>query len=475
MIFKFYPKAIAIPEFIMVFIMPNVYFKCFSMNAYRIITIEMEDEKIVIIGGGIVGCATAYMIKRASPSSKVLILERGNDLGQDSSYQNGGALTYSFHHPWKAKTLLYKCIKSFGDPTAFNKITPSALVSPSFWWWVIRFFSSSFSGLPQRDDAIFTLAKRTLELHNAFRVDLLNKLGESFEEYLGDDQGLIKVYSDIIDFQGAKAKGLALNLNKGEMVHIHSSRDSCSKYEPSIKEWKQDVVGCMKNHLELFGAHDSRLYTRSLGKLAQKSGAAVEYHAEVKGVNIKDNKIESLVLSDGRVILGDKFVVCCGVGSRNVGQVMGWTPPVWPVKGYSVNMRTEKKIYHTMQLMGKYPIYIAPLGKHYRVSGMLEFTGLDDKDVSQDRIKFMEDHVKSNMKIEDAEFEGYWACQRPVSSDDMPIIGEFPGLKNAYINTGHGGRGSILSLGSGELLTQILMKTSPLVDPLPFSPNRFYF
>ena len=57
----------------------------------------MEDEKIVIIGGGVIGCATAYMIKKASPGSKVLILERNSALGQESSFQNGAILTYSFH------------------------------------------------------------------------------------------------------------------------------------------------------------------------------------------------------------------------------------------------------------------------------------------------------------------------------------------------------------------------------------------
>ena len=58
----------------------------------------MGDDKIVIIGGGIIGCSTAYMIKKNSPSAKVLILEKG-EIGQESSYQNGAVLTYSFHHP----------------------------------------------------------------------------------------------------------------------------------------------------------------------------------------------------------------------------------------------------------------------------------------------------------------------------------------------------------------------------------------
>ena len=139
---------------------------------------------------------------------------------------------------------------------------------------------------------------------------------------------MINVYGNISQFQAAKAKGLALNLEEQEVVHISSSRNSCVKYEPSMNEWKQEIVGCIKNHSELFAAHDSAVFTRNLGRLSERLGAKIKYNSQVASFTIKDNKIVSLTLDDGKVIIGDKFILCSGVGSRFLGKQLGWTPPI---------------------------------------------------------------------------------------------------------------------------------------------------
>lgn len=434
----------------------------------------MEDEKIVIIGGGIIGCSTAWMLKRLSPGCKVLILEKSNGIAQESSFQNGGILTYSMHSPWNGSLILKKAVKGINDPNSYYSMNPSLLVTINFWIWAWRFFYNSFSGYNKRDDSILALAKRTNEIHSYLRHEIVWKYNKFFEEYMGNDIGLVEVYSTTNGYLKGKAKGLKLNANYNENVHVYSSREPCTKFEPLMSEWSQEITGCQKNTTELYAAHDSYKLSKNLLNLAMSQGAVIEYNADVEAFQIKDNKILSLRLKNGQEIIGDKFIICCGVGSRIIGSALGWTPPIWPVKGYTFDLETSKKFRHSIYLEGSFPLYLANMGNHYRVSGFCEFSTLKDKEISQEKCNFIFNTLKKKLNIQDGEIKNFWACQRPVTVDDLPIIGKFPGVKNAYINAGHGSKGSILSLGSAELMAHIVLGKSPLSDPVPFDPRRFW-
>ena len=66
------------------------------------------------------------------------------------------------------------------------------------------------------------------------------------------------------------------------------------------------------------------------------------------------------------------------------------------------------------------------------------------------------------------------ACLRPVSGDGLPVIGAAPGRRGAYVATGHGRKGVILSLATGEAMAELIMEgRSSEVDLTPFDPARF--
>lgn len=66
-----------------------------------------------------------------------------------------------------------------------------------------------------------------------------------------------------------------------------------------------------------------------------------------------------------------------------------------------------------------------------------------------------------------------WTCLRPTTPDDMPMIGPTGSYPNLYMNTGHGGRGSALAMGSSKLLSEIMLREIPSLNPEDFSPKRF--
>jgi len=66
-----------------------------------------------------------------------------------------------------------------------------------------------------------------------------------------------------------------------------------------------------------------------------------------------------------------------------------------------------------------------------------------------------------------------WFGWRPMTYDDMPILGRAPGHDNLWLATGHGMLGVTLSAVTGHLLTDLICGREPIVDPTPSSLLRF--
>lgn len=52
------------------------------------------NADVIIIGGGVIGCASAYYLKKAHPETSILVLER-EVIGHGGSSRNGGGVRQS--------------------------------------------------------------------------------------------------------------------------------------------------------------------------------------------------------------------------------------------------------------------------------------------------------------------------------------------------------------------------------------------
>jgi glycine/D-amino acid oxidase-like deaminating enzyme len=77
--------------------------------------------------------------------------------------------------------------------------------------------------------------------------------------------------------------------------------------------------------------------------------------------------------------------------------------------------------------------------------------------------------------VEDAELVAHLAGVRPMSADRLPIIGRVPGVEGAYLATGHGTKGIHLAPPTAQLVANAIVGGDPLdgVDPAEFLPDRF--
>ena len=65
-----------------------------------------------------------------------------------------------------------------------------------------------------------------------------------------------------------------------------------------------------------------------------------------------------------------------------------------------------------------------------------------------------------------------WVGFRPAIADHLPLIGKWPLAKNLWIAAGHEGLGITMALGTGRLLTDLLVGRAPAINAEAFDPAR---
>jgi glycine/D-amino acid oxidase-like deaminating enzyme len=65
-----------------------------------------------------------------------------------------------------------------------------------------------------------------------------------------------------------------------------------------------------------------------------------------------------------------------------------------------------------------------------------------------------------------------WTGFRPATPDHRPFVGTWPHTPGLWIAAGHEGLGITMALGTGRLLTDLILGRTPTIDPLPYSPAR---
>jgi glycine/D-amino acid oxidase-like deaminating enzyme len=65
-----------------------------------------------------------------------------------------------------------------------------------------------------------------------------------------------------------------------------------------------------------------------------------------------------------------------------------------------------------------------------------------------------------------------WTGFRPATPDHRPFIGAWPATPGVWIAAGHEGLGITMALGTGRLLTDLILGRTPAIDPAPYAPSR---
>src|SRR6201996_1284908 len=101
-----------------------VYYHCFKVFcfSFAVLTVRLVDNKydIIIVGGGIVGLASAYKINLRYPAAKILVLEKEQQVAAHQTGHNSGVIHSGIYYKpgtYKAKN----CVDGRRELVAFAK------------------------------------------------------------------------------------------------------------------------------------------------------------------------------------------------------------------------------------------------------------------------------------------------------------------------------------------------------------------
>jgi D-amino-acid dehydrogenase len=210
--------------------------------------------------------------------------------------------------------------------------------------------------------------------------------------------------------------------------------------------------------------------------------AALEFAARALGVDWRTEPGQ-VVVNGGQAVAVETptamvncgaVVIAGGAWTTELASSFGMTSGVRPMRGQIVHLHLDADT-------GSWPV-LQPIRSHYVVpfrdgrlalGATVEDVGFEVRPTAGGLRQLFSEGLRLSPGLSDATFLEVRVGLRPVSDDDLPIIGVLPGSDNAYVATGHGANGLLLGPVTGRVVADVVGGRSPSVDLTDFSPSRF--
>jgi len=414
--------------------------------------------RVVILGSGVVGVASAYYLARAGHEVTVIDREAGPAL--ETSFANAGQISPGYAAPWAAPGVPLKAVKWM-----FEKHAPLAIrldgTRFQLQWMVQMLRNCTAERYAVNKGRMVRLAEYSRDCLQALRAD-------TGIEYEGRTGGTLQLFRTQQQLDGA-AKDIAV-LQEANVPFELLSPAELKHAEPALAAVSHKLTGGLRLPGDETG--DCQLFTTRLAALAESLGVKFRYNTPIDALAIAGGKIAG-VQCGSETVRADAYVVALGsYSTRFVSNLM--KIPVYPLKGYSITapIVNEAAAPVSTVLDETYKIAITRFDQRIRVGGMAEIVGFD-KTLRAARRETLEMCVNDLFPGGgDTSKATFWTGLRPMTPDGTPIVGRTP-VSNLFLNTGHGTLGWTMSCGSGQLLADLISGKMPAIQADDLSVHRY--
>ena len=302
-------------------------------------------------------------------------------------------------------------------------------------------------------DAVNALAKQSQQVYQQVAEELLDETGID-PEYI--NSGLLVLDQDELDQAKVWAVRWRMQLQK------LSSTTEIRQCEPALST--QYDVGMWLP--EICQMRNPRLVKALRASLDHRKIPYIE-HAEVQQLLMNNQRVAG-VKTSGKEYRADKLVVAGGAWSARIISENIQPPQIEPVKGQMIIFKAEHGLLNRIVLSNGR--YLIPRKDGRILAGStLEFTEFNKQTTVEARDELMAAAIGLVPALNEYPVEHHWAGLRPGSPQGVPYICEHPEMNGLFINSGHYRNGVILGAASCQLLTDIIMRRAPVIDPAPYA------
>ena len=417
------------------------------MNASR--------SDVLILGGGVIGLACAYYLLKSGAT--VRVVEQGTP-GCGSSHGNCGTITPSHAAPLAMPGMFGVALRSMLRADAPLYLNPRFDLPRLRWllgfarhcnWRDFEHAAQARSAILQRSRAL---------LGGLIRDERLDcEFGEGGELYVYRTAGALQAdeqhHAQVLDRLGVEVQRL--------------SGDEVEAMEPALKA---GVTG------GLFHPGDARLrpdrYAAELARRVQELGGIIETGARIDDFGTQGDRIDHVRTTRG-AFRGDTVVMALGAWSPLLGKRLGLHLPMQPGKGYSLTYTRPALAPRYALVLREAAVCVTTWESGYRLGSTMEFSGYAEG-LNRTRLDALRRGAAQGLREPEGPqlLEEWWGW-RPMSMDEIPIIGPSSRWSNLALATAHGMLGVSMSAATGELVASLLRGGVPSIDPAPYAPARF--
>ncbi len=415
--------------------------------------------KVIVLGAGIVGTASAWFLQRAG--HEVTVLERQPGVAQETSFANGGQISVSHAEPWANPSAPLKLLKWLGREDA--PLLFRLRAEWQQWRWGLEFLRQCTPGHTAHNiRQIVAIAEYSRQTLQALRA-------ETGIAYDCETRGILHFYTDEREFaQSLPAAQLMRDLGcPRETV----SADEVVRLEPALAAVRHKIVGGDFTATDESG--DVYKFTTGLAEKSREAGVQFRFNhlvtrllSEGTGAAARITGVE--VIDDhGRhqVLRADSVVLAMGSFSAQLLRPLDMNLMLYPGKGYSATYRvTDPALAPRVSLTDDgHKLVLSRLGDRLRVAGTCEINGYS-RELNPVRCEAITRRTRELFPGAcDYDQPQYWAGLRPLTPSNVPYIGRTR-YANLFVNTGHGTLGWTMGCGSGRAIAEIVSGRRPDVD-----------
>ncbi|QTN30847.1 FAD-dependent oxidoreductase [Akkermansiaceae bacterium] len=415
----------------------------------------MGAENVVVVGGGVIGLASAYYL--AKSGRKVTVLERDPSLLSGCSAGNAGMVVPSHFIPLAAPGVIGQGLRWMLDPKSPFFLRPRIDLDLARWVWTF-FRHANARHVAESEELLRDLSLESRRLHQE-----LSK-AEGFDL---TERGLLMLC------QGEKgledeSEVIAAAHRLGLEAEIFG-KEKLREFEPETEVnaiggvwWKQD---CHLSPVDFANAL-IRGILRDGGTFVE--GEAVDFIREGKDVT-------GVKTAAGEEITGGRIVLAGGIATIKLARRLGLRMPMQGGKGYSFTLPKPRKSLRLCSLLKEGRVAVTPMGEKLLVAGTMEICG-SDTSISRLRLEGIIDHFcRFYPDFRKEDFDGIepWVGLRPCSPDGLPYLGYIPGQPRVIAATGHAMMGLSLAPSTGWLVEKLVSGEPGPIPLTQLDPARF--
>ena len=219
---------------------------------------------------------------------------------------------------------------------------------------------------------------------------------------------------------------------------------------------------------------DGRLLNRALRAAAEARGLVTRAGTVQRLVRERDAVTGAVVA--GETVAAGAVAIAGGAWSDEFGQQLGVSIPVAPQRGQIIHLGLRGTDTSRWPMVSAFRHqYLVAWPDSRVVAGATRETGsgFAPHTTAEGVRHVLAEALRVAPGLASAELREIRVGLRPLTPDTLPVLGAVPGVAGAFLVTGHGPTGLTLGSYSGKIVAGLMLGQPAETDLTPFSVTRF--